>query len=316
MSATSGPVVVLAADPDAAAAAESALRAELPGVPIAAVTGPEDERLRSARVVVAFEPPAGWVATVESVDWVHAATAGVDDYPLDRFADRGIVLTNGRGVTAEPVAEQALAFLLAFDRRVHRAVRQQVGGEWEWFGGHELRGKTVGVVGVGAIGRRFATLCSGFDTTVLGVKRDTDVTIDGVDELFVPGDLDAVLDRAEHLVLSCPLTDETRGLIGSPEFERLPDHAVVVNVARGEVLDEAALVAALDEGEIRGAALDVFATEPLPEESPLWERDDVILTPHMAGSTPAFWERNAALVAQNYPKFSRGERDEMENRVV
>jgi len=310
------PVVALAGDPDTAEAAASALLTEFPDVPVEAVSDAGDDRLRSAPVVVAFEPPAGWVETAESVEWVHAATAGVDDYPVEHFAERGVVLTNGRGVTAEPVAEQALAFLLAFDRRIHRAVRQQERGEWAWFGGHELRAKTVGVVGVGAIGSRLATLCSRLDTTVLGVKRDTDVAVDGVDELFATDDLDAVLERTEHLVLSCPLTDETRGLIDTAAFERLPDHAVVVNVARGEVVDEAALVSALDAGEIRGAALDVFETEPLPPESPLWGRDDVILTPHMAGSTPAFWERNAALVAENYPKFRRGERAELTNRVV
>jgi len=309
-------LVALADDSKTAEAAASALRSALPDVRVEAVSDADDDALRAAPVVVAFHPPAGWVETAESVGWVHAATAGVDGYPVDRFAERGVVLTNGRGVTAEPVAEQALAALLAFDRRVHRAVRQQARGEWTWFGGHELRGKTVGVVGVGAIGRRVATLCSAFDTTVLGVKRDTDVAVDGVDELFVPDDLDAVLERAEHLVLSCPLTDETRGLIGGDECERLPDHAVVVNVARGEVVDEDALLAALDADEIRGAALDVFETEPLPPESPLWEREDVILTPHMAGSTPAFWERNAALVGENYPKFERGEPGEMENRVV
>ena len=310
------PILVVADDPATADAAASALAAELP-VDVATVHDDDgDELLRRAPVLVTFDPPSVGFAAAEAVEWVHVATAGVDGYPVERLAGRGVVVTNGRGVNAEPVAEQALASMLAFDRRIHRAVRQQHRREWSWFGGHELRGKTVGVVGVGAIGGLLATLCSRLGTHVLGVKRDTGERVDGVDELFAPAELETVLARAEHLVLTCPLTDETRGLIDAGALHRLPDYAVVVNVARGEVVDEDDLVTALEAGEIRGAALDVFAEEPLPESSPLWDRDDVILTPHMAGSTPAFWERNAELVADNYPKFRRGDTDGMRNRVV
>lgn len=311
-------ILVVADEEATAAAGASAISEELPDVPVDTLTDGvvADERLRSARIFATFDPTAEQLASAEAAEWIHAFTAGVDDYPVDVLRERGVALTNGRGVNAEPVAEQALSFMLAFERNLHRALRQQARGEWEWFGGHEFRGKTVGVVGVGAIGRRIATLSDSLGTTVLGVNRDVETSVEGVEELFAPEDLDAVLDRVDYLVLACPLTDATTGLLGADEFARLSDSAVVVNVARGEVIVEDALVAALEAGEIRGAALDVFETEPLPSTSPLWDRDDVIITPHMAGSTPAFWARNADIIATNYRRFRDGTLDALANRVV
>lgn len=312
------PILVVTEDERTASTAADAVADSLPDVPVETLTGgdADADRLGSAPVIAAFDPTPDQLYAATGAEWIHAFTAGVDEYPVERLAERGVALTNGRGVNAEPVAEQVIAFVLAFERNLHRAIRQQARGEWAWFGGHELRGKTVGVVGVGAIGRRIATLASGLGTEVLGVKRDVDERIPDVDELVAPADLDDVLARSEYLVLACPLTDATRGMIGSAEFDALPDHAVVVNVARGGVLDEDALLEALDAGELRGGALDVFETEPLPDDSPLWDREDLIVTPHMAGSTPAFWARNAALIAENYRKFRDGALDAMDNRVV
>ncbi|WP_276261513.1 D-2-hydroxyacid dehydrogenase [Haloglomus litoreum] len=276
----------------------------------------EPTDLDDVRVLVTFEPPRDLGVPEVSPRWIHALTAGVDGYDIGGLRERGVVLTNASGVGAEPVAEQVLGYLLTFERRLHRAVRQQVEGEWDWFGGRELRDETVGIVGVGAIGGRVAELLDAVGAETLGLSRHPASMHPAVDEAYGTGDLTTLLERSDYVVLTCPLTDETRGLVGASELARMRDHAVLVNVGRGGLVDQDALVAALREGTIRGAALDVFEREPLPTDSPLWERSDVVLTPHNAGSTPNYWRRNADLFARNYRRFVAGDLDDLVNRVV
>ena len=151
--------------------------------------------------------------------------------------------------------------------------------------------------------------------TVVGTKHDTSVDVPHVDELFPPDRLDEVLDEADYLVLACPLTDETRGLVGESELSRLDSDAVLVNISRGEVVDEAALVEALQSGGIRGAALDVFEEEPLPAESPLRSMSNVVMTPHVAGSTPYYFDRAIGLFADNLRRYGDGGVDDLRNRI-
>ncbi|WP_255198801.1 D-2-hydroxyacid dehydrogenase [Halorarius litoreus] len=308
-------ILVVHERPAAASAVADALESQCPDATVRTATPDDTAALTDCEVLVTFELTADQLAAAPALRWVHALTAGVDDYDLDALADREILLTNASGVAARPIAEQVVGYLLSFARGIHKGIRMQERGEWDWYGGHELAGSTVGVVGVGAIGSEIARLCDALGTTVLGVKR-TPAEVPGVDELFTPDALDTVLARSDYLVLACPLTEETRGLVDADAFARLPSHAVVVNIARGGIVVEDDLVAALDAGELRGAALDVFETEPLPASSPLWDRDDVLITPHNAGSTPHYWTRNAAIVARNLPLFEQGAFDELENRVV
>jgi phosphoglycerate dehydrogenase-like enzyme len=308
--------VVLCEQPGAGRLA-TAIRERLPELDVGIVdpASASTADLRDVRILLTESPPSNLALLNGAPRWVHALTAGVDGDDLDALAERGVILTNASGVAAEPAAEQVLAYLLAFERRLHRGIRQQERGEWEWYGGRELIDETVGVVGVGAIGSRVAELCSALGVEVLGCSRDPD-SVPVVDEAYGTDDLEAMLARTDFLVLTCPLTPATRGLIGATELATLPDHAVLVNVSRGALVDEAALVTALRDDVVRGAALDVFETEPLPPDSPLWDRDDVILTPHNAGSTPHYWTRNAALFARNYRRFTDGDRDALVNRVV
>jgi len=251
-----------------------------------------------------------------SLSWVQALSAGVDMLPVDRLRERNVLLTSAAGAHAQPLAEQVLGYMLAFERRLHEAVEMRRRGVWERFTGGELAGKTLGVVGLGAIGQRAAELASAVGMDVIGTKRDTAVEIPAVDRLYGPGDLDAVLIEADYLLVSCPLTEETEGLLGREEIGAMQDDAVLMNVARGPVVDEAALVAALQQGVIRGAALDVFATEPLPAESTLWDLSNVILTPHNGGSSPHLPRRTAEIFVENYDAFRAGEPDRMRNVVV
>lgn len=272
--------------------------------------------LDDVRVLVTFDPPESLGFADIAPRWIHALTAGIEGFDLASLRDREVVLTNASGVTAEPVAEQVLTYLLTFERRLHRGIRQQERREWDWYGGRELRDETVGLVGVGAIGGRVAELLAALDVETLGLTRHPASMHDAVAEAFGPGDLPALLAHSDYVVLTCPLTDSTRGLIGAAELEAMPEHGVLVNVGRGGLVDDEALVSAIVDGTIGGAALDVFETEPLPPDSPLWDLDEVVLTPHNAGSTPHFWDRNADLFADNYRSFREGAVDDLTNRVV
>ncbi|UPV74876.1 D-2-hydroxyacid dehydrogenase [Halorussus limi] len=282
-----------------------------------AATPPEtDEGLSSAEVVLSDRLPAEKVDAAPNLRWVQALTAGVDRFPHEALSDAGVALTNASGVHAEPIGEQVLAYLLAFERNVQKGMAQKHRGVWENYGGRELRDETVGILGLGAIGGRVAELASAFGTRVVGTKRDPETAPDAVDEAYGPDGLYDVLARSDYVVVTVPLTDETRRLVGEDEIRTMKSSAVLVNVARGEIVDEKALTTALQQGHLRGAALDVFEEEPLPGDSPLWDLSNVILTPHMAGSTPHYYDRCADLFAENYERFVAGESEAMDNRVV
>ncbi len=260
----------------------------------------------AADVVLAYDLSGQQVGRVDGLRWVQALTAGTDHFPTDELAERGVALTDAAGIHAEQVGEQVLGYLLTFERRIHEGIRQGRAGEWDRFQAGELKDDTLAVVGVGAIGTRVAELGDTFGMTVLGVRRDPSVVPDAVDEMHPPDHLDRVLGRADYVVLACPLTPATRGLIGAEQFRAMPESAVLVNVARGAVVDESALVDAVEGAAIRGAALDVFETEPLPAESPLRSLPNVVTTPHTAGTSPFYEERAAERFAEQYRAFADG----------
>jgi phosphoglycerate dehydrogenase-like enzyme len=302
---------------DAAAELRTRIREALPGVDAVVAETPAStrERLSDAEVVLTSRFPTDLLEAAPNLRWIQALSAGVDGYDRDALAEAGVALTNASGVHAEPMGEQVLGYLLAFERGIHRGICQQHRGVWERYEGGELRGKTLGIVGVGAIGTRVAELGRALGMDVLGIKR-TPEAVDAVGEMFGPEDLHEVLNRADYAVVSCPLTDETEGMIGRAELGTMGAESVLVNVGRGAIVDEDALERALQQGRIGGAALDVFEEEPLPAESPLWDLSNVIVTPHMAGSTPRYWERCASLFVENYRRYREDGVDALENRAV
>ena len=250
-------------------------------------------------------------------DWVQTLNSGVDSYDLDALAEREIAVTNAAGVAAEPIAEQVLGYLLIFERRIHKGIRQQErDGIWQRYSAGEVSGKTLGIVGLGAIGTRVAELASAFDMEVIGTKRTPETAPEIVDEAYPPEGLPELLARSDYLVLACPLVEATRGLIGTEELMSMRSDAVLVNVARGEVVEESALETALQQDRIRGAALDVFEREPLPQESSLWDLSNAVVTPHMAGSTPKYADRVGSLFEENYRQYVAGDLADLTNRIV
>lgn len=272
--------------------------------------------LDEADILVTMGMEEEWYEHLEGIEWIQALSSGVNHYDLEAIEASNTVFTNAAGVHAEPIAQQVLGYMLLFERNLIRGIHQQEQGVWERYSGGELGDRTVGIVGLGAIGQQVATYAKRFGMEVVGTKRDPEVDIAAVDRVYTPDELKEVLSVAEYLVLACPLTDETRGLLDAEAIGQLPEEAVVINIARGGVVVEEDLIHTLEQDELRGAGLDVFEEEPLPDDSPLWQLSNVIITPHMAGSTPHYWERCVEIIAENVDPFVAGEFDRMRNRIL
>jgi len=243
--------------------------------------------------------------------WVHSPAAGVGSMLFPEMKASSVILTNSRGMNAGAVAEHALMLILALARRLPEAVRAQDARRWisnDLSGLPMLRGRTLGIVGLGAIGCELARMAAGLGMVVIGTRREIDAPMpEGVTEALDPGALPELLARADVVVLAAPLTEETRGLIGAHELGLMKPSAWLVNVARGKLVREQALVEALAAGVIAGAALDVVEHEPLARSSPLWGMPNVLITPHVAGFREDYWEAATELFAENLDRHLRGE---------
>jgi D-2-hydroxyacid dehydrogenase (NADP+) len=245
--------------------------------------------------------------------WIQSISAGFDAYPLAELERRGVVLTTATGVHIS-VAESAIGLMLSLTRRLGEAVRSQGRHEWKQRGGAELAGSTIGIIGLGTIGEQIARRLQGWDVELLGLKHRPDEYEGLVPVVYGPDGLIEVCRRSDILILVLPASEQTRHLIGAAELAALGD-GYLVNVGRGSVVDEEALVDALRRGRLRGAGLDVFETEPLPVESPLWDMKNVVITAHSAGSSPRYGERLGRIFRQNLAAFL-GEDVPWINRVV
>jgi phosphoglycerate dehydrogenase-like enzyme len=242
--------------------------------------------------------------------WIQATSSGIGPFVTNAGLDRsGIRITNAAGIHAVPLAEHTLLSLLYFVKDLPARARDQRAHVWERTCGRELRGMTAGVVGLGAVGREVARTLRAVGVRVVGVRRTPvdDPAALHVDEATTPDRLHELLPLCDALVLIAPHTPETEGLIGARELALLPAGAVLVNIARGALVDEDALVAALRSGHLGGAALDVAAVEPLPAESPLWGLPNVLITAHSASTVERENERLTDLFVENLRRFRAGE---------
>jgi len=259
-------------------------------------------------VVAAGGVPLAVLEQAPELKWFQAWSAGVDRLVESSvLRDRNVTITNASGIHAEPVSEHVFALLLALARSLPESFRRRGTREWPPQSVHrpwELAGKHMLIAGVGTIGRRMAEIARAHRMTVTGIRRhvtsEDDDSIRGVDELpdLVAG--------ADIIVNVLPLTKETRGLFSRSLIDRFKSGAVFVNVGRGASVDQSALIAALEEGRISAAGLDVTDPEPLPADSPLWTMDNVIITPHMAGITPEYSRRAWKLFFENLERFHAG----------
>ncbi|HEY4470397.1 MAG TPA: D-2-hydroxyacid dehydrogenase [Stellaceae bacterium] len=253
--------------------------------------------------------------------FIQAIGAGSDQFPLEELKKRGIRLASARGVNYRAVAEHAMALILALSRRLPEARDNQAKRFWRSMIGDlsrredELGGKTLLVVGLGQIGGRLAQLAKAFDMRIVGLRRDPAAGRGAADAVHTMGEFKPLLPEADFVALTCPLTKETEKLVDAEALAQMKSSAYLVNVARGRVVDEAALVEALATRRIAGAGIDVTAEEPLAPSSPLWGMEHVLVTPHTAGETRRYEDNVIEILRDNLGRLRRGE-EPLRNQVI
>ncbi len=292
------------------------LRARFPNVVFAHARDNEAtlREVRDADVAFSSILRADLLAPATRLRWIHSSAAGVGSLMSPELRARGIAVTNSRGLHATTIAEHVVGVTIMLLRKLHVAVRRQMDRTWAQEelstpdATRSIRGSTVGVVGLGAIGSGVARAMAALGAEVRAIRRRPALPApDGVAWVGGPDDLDDLLPRADVLVLAAPQTGATRGLIGARELGLMRRDAYLVNVSRGKIVDERALVQALTSGTIAGAALDVFEHEPLDAGSPLWQLPNAILTPHCSGFRQDYWQAIVDLFSENLRRFERGE---------
>jgi len=243
------------------------------------------------------------------VQWIHTRSAGLDGILFPELIESPVPLTNARGVFSDALAEFAIGAVLFFAKGFRRMVTSQMRGRWDEFDTVLIHGQTVGIVGYGDIGRAVAARAQALGMKVAVLRRRPELMREApcTTRVFGPDQKTAMLSLADYVVIAVPLTDETRGMIGDAEFEAMKTSAVVINIGRGPVIDERALMRALERKRIQGAALDVFETEPLPAGHPFYQFDNVLLSPHCADHTPDWKARAMQAFLDNFERFRRGE---------
>lgn len=251
------------------------------------------EHVKDAEII------AGWSKGLDEycldpqskLKWLQSWSAGIDYLPLEELNSRNFFLTSANGVHAYPISETIFALMLGLTRKIHTYVKNQQIKTWHHAHmGQEIHEKTIGIIGVGTIGGETAKIAKAFGMKVLGV-RHSGMPAHNVDEMYTPNQLGELLPACDYLVVTSPLTKDTYQMFGREQFKQMKASAFFINIGRGEIVVENDLIQALTEGTIAGAGLDVFETEPLSNESPLWEMENVIITPHTSGSTEHYNQR-------------------------
>src|SRR5579884_960139 len=276
------------------------------------------EAIADAEVVFCGLLPPDLLAAAPRLRWVSFWSAGLDTKLRPDILARDLLITNASGVHGPNIAEHVLAFMLMFTRRMPHYQRAQIEGQWQRAPSPdfhtemaaELTGQTLGIVGLGHIGEDLARRAKAFDMRVIATKRDLaarHANVAPLDALLPPERLPQLLAESDHGCIALPYTPQTRHLFDAAMLAHMKPTAYLYNIARGKIVDEAALIAALQAGRLAGAGLDVFETEPLPTDSPLWKMENVIVTPHVAGITPYYFPRAAALFAANLKRYLAGQ---------
>lgn len=304
-----------------------AIRAAAPGSRIVTIgfDGHPDGSLDDVEVMLRGRLPAEIFDRIlhraPSLRWVHSATAGVERVLTPSSRSRGLVITNARGVFSRPIAEYVMLMILAVARRLPQLLELQAERTWQPLEARELRDVTVGIVGLGSIGRGVGALATAFGCRVIATRRRPeegsrasggagDEPFLGsvmLDRVLPPDRLPELLAESDFVVLAAPLTADTRGLVSDDAITQMKPGAWVINVARGELVDERAMARALRDGRLGGAVLDTFREEPLTPTSPLYDLPNVILTPHTAWSSTRVLDRSVDLFCDNLRRFARGE---------
>jgi phosphoglycerate dehydrogenase-like enzyme len=280
----------------------------VPGANVTVTESKEEivRQLPEAEIVWGHQA-AAHIDLARKLRWMQVSSAGVNHILTPELVGHPSVLTNARGIHAETIAEHVFMYVLAFARGLVGYQKHQRAGTWEPRNPMVLAGMTMGVVGMGSIGQEVGRKAKAFDMKVIGMRKSR-APSEYADEMVDESELPYLLAQSDFIILAVPLTSETRHLIGEVAFGCLKPSAYLINIARGDVVDEKALTDALAQKKLAGAGLDVFETEPLPADSPLWQMENVIITPHMAGYLPDYLGAAAEVFLENLRRYVRGER--------
>jgi phosphoglycerate dehydrogenase-like enzyme len=270
-----------------------------------------EAQLRDSEIVVTVSLSSEQFRAATKLAWIHSPAAAVHDLMTAELVNSEVIITNGRDVHGPVVAEHVMGLIFAWAKSIPLAVRLQQKHQWGkeiiWNGRNrprEIAGATAGLIGLGTIGRAVARHASALGMNVIATReRPEQGSAEGVHQVLASSQIDRLLEQSDFVVLAAPITPSTRGLINSERLARMKADAYLINVGRGQLVDEAALIDALRDHNIAGAALDVFDTEPLPAESPLWDLENLLITPHTAGLTEKLWERQYALFSENLQRY-------------
>jgi D-2-hydroxyacid dehydrogenase (NADP+) len=289
------------------------LRQEFPQLEVAHLSNYEnfEDHLRDAEIVITWSLRPEQFKAATKVRWIHSPAAAVHQLIFPELVNSEVILTNSSQVHGPVVAEHVIALLFALAKRLPDAVRLQQKHTWGqepiWRGRprpRELAGATLGLVGLGSIGREVAKRVSALAMRVIAVREHPEKgSSEHVEQIFAASQIHDFLSQSDYVVLAAPLTPATRGLMNAERFGKMKPDAGLINVSRGPLIDETALAQALREKKIGGAALDVFAQEPLPSDSPLWDLENLLITPHTAAMTDKLWERHYKLITENLRRY-------------
>lgn len=274
-----------------------------------------EEHLRDAEILFTISLRAEQFAFAKKLRWIHAPSAAVHQLLFPELVKSDVIVTNSREVHGPVVAEHVMALMFALAKNIPLAVRLQGkrvwGQRWIWNEGahpREISGATLGLIGVGSIGGRVAKMASALGMRVIAVREHVEKGRPaGVERVCSPSAMDELLKESDFVVLAAPLVEDTRGLINAARLGAMKPGAYLINVGRGPQVDEKALVEALQSRRIAGAALDVFEQEPLPEDSPLWDLENLLITPHTAGLTEKIWHRHYEFFSNNLRRYFAGQ---------
>ena len=292
------------------------LRSDFPDLEVVHLRSYADlgQHITDTDILMTWSIRAEQVQAARRLKWIYSPAAAVHALLIPEIVNSDIVVTNGSDVHGGVVAEHTIALVLAMAKRLPSAVLHQHEKRWaqqELWNEHprprEVKGATLLVIGLGVIGSRVAEMASALGMHVLAIRENPEKGRGAAHEVFGLDQLNDTLPRADFVVLAAPLTEKTRSSIGAQQFASMKRDAYFINVSRGALVDESALIAAIQDGTIGGAALDVFKEEPLPESSPLWGLPNVLITPHSAAFTDQQWERHYELFSENLRRFRAGE---------
>jgi phosphoglycerate dehydrogenase-like enzyme len=293
------------------------LHKEFPQLDVVRLTKPDgvDRELGDTEIAFTSALQPEHFRLARKLRWIHSPAAAVHQFLFPELVESDVILTNSREVHGAVVAEQVIAMIFAVAKRIPQAVRfqqQRLWGQeaiWEQSSGpREIFGATLGMVGLGSIGRIVARHAAALGMRVIVVRQHADATRpEPVYEILPPSKINEMFAAADYIVLAVPVTPATRHMIGREQLAKMKSDAVLINVGRGSLIDEAALLEVLQQRKIGGAALDVFEHEPLPPDSPLWDLDNLLITPHTAGMTAKLWERHYTLFSENLRRYLSGQ---------